>query len=58
MALRCACPLRLRLPISAAIAQPDHVLVTWETVSELNNAGFNLYRDTSPAGPGVQINRR
>ena len=33
-----------------AAAQSDHVLVTWETVSELNNAGFNLYRSLSANG--------
>ena len=49
-------PTAVALADFSAVAQPDHVLVTWETVSELNNAGFNLYRDTSPAGPGVQIN--
>ena len=33
-----------------AAAQSDHVLVTWETVSELSNAGFNLYRTQSANG--------
>lgn len=28
----------------AAASQPDHVLVTWQTFSEFDNAGFNLYR--------------
>jgi hypothetical protein len=39
-----------------ASAQPDHILVTWETVSELNNTGFNLYRSISEAGPYIQLN--
>jgi len=26
-------------------------VVSWETVSEASNAGFNLYRSTDPAGP-------
>lgn len=34
-----------------ATSQADHVLVTWETVSEANNAGFNLYRGLSADGP-------
>ncbi|HSN75301.1 MAG TPA: hypothetical protein VL334_09500 [Anaerolineae bacterium] len=34
----------------------DAILVTWETVSELNNRGFNLYRGTSEAGPDIQLN--
>ena len=54
--LACGAALAVTLANFTAVAQPDHVLVTWETVSELNNAGFNLYRDTSPAGPGVQVN--
>jgi hypothetical protein len=33
-----------------AQAQAGHMLVTWETVSELDNAGFNLYR-TGTADP-------
>lgn len=39
-----------------AEAQSDHVLVTWETVSEVNNQGFNLYRSTSPGAAGEKIN--
>ena len=34
----------------------DYVLLTWETNSELNNRGFNLYRGTSSAGPDRQLN--
>jgi hypothetical protein len=34
-----------------ATSQADHVLVAWETVSEANNAGFNLYRSLSADGP-------
>ncbi len=40
----------------SAVQQGDHVLVTWETVSELDNRGFNLHRGTSPAGPDRQLN--
>lgn len=43
-------PLAVTLASFAAEAQADHVLVTWETVSELNNAGFNLYRGSLSEG--------
>lgn len=36
--------------------QGDLVLLTWETNSELNNRGFNLYRGTSSAGPDRRLN--
>ena len=39
-----------------AVQQGDAVLVTWETASELNNRGFNLYRGTSPDGWDRQLN--
>jgi hypothetical protein len=39
-----AAPLAVTLASFTAEAQPGYVLVTWETVSEINNAGFNLYR--------------
>ena len=44
-------PLAVTLASFSAQAQADRVLVAWETVSELENAGFNLYRSDSPAGP-------
>ncbi len=30
--------------------------ITWETASEVNTAGFNLYRSTTPDGPWEKIN--
>lgn len=42
-------PLAVTLAQFVATTIDDHILVTWETVSELNNAGFNLYRSTTDA---------
>ena len=33
------------------------VTVEWSTASELNTAGFNLYRGETPDGPFTRINR-
>ncbi|MCB0256169.1 MAG: carboxypeptidase regulatory-like domain-containing protein [Anaerolineae bacterium] len=44
-------PLAVVLADFGAAAQTDHILVTWETVSELDNAGFNLYRSATDAAP-------
>ncbi len=46
-------PLAITLASFEAAAQADHVLVTWETVSELTNAGFNLYRTTTANPPAA-----
>jgi hypothetical protein len=43
-------PLAVALASFDAAAQADHILVAWETVSEANNAGFNLYRSLSADG--------
>lgn len=49
-------PLAVTLAAFEAEAQADRVLVSWETASELNNRGFNLYRGVSPDGWDRQLN--
>ncbi len=44
-------PLAVTLANFDAQAMVDHILLRWETVSEANNAGFNLYRSASSMGP-------
>ena len=44
-------PLAVTLASFDATPQADHVLVTWQTVSELDNAGFNLYRTVTSDPP-------
>ena len=44
-------PLAVTLASFTAQGGMDRVLVAWQTVSELGNAGFNLYRAADPAGP-------
>ncbi|MFZ2360433.1 MAG: S8 family serine peptidase, partial [Anaerolineae bacterium] len=44
-------PQAVTLAEFSAAQQGDAVQVSWETVSELDNAGFNLYRSESAAGP-------
>ena len=52
----CASPMAVTLAEFSAQQVGDHVLLTWETNSELNNRGFNLYRGTSPDEPDRQLN--
>jgi hypothetical protein len=48
-------PLAVTLASFAAQAMVDRIQLSWETVSEANNAGFNLYRSTSPAAPDALL---
>lgn len=45
--LTTAAPLAVTLASFSAVSAGGQVLLAWETVSELDNAGFNLYRATS-----------
>ena len=48
-------PLAVTLASFDAQAMIDHIQLSWETVSEANNAGFNLYRSASPAAPDALL---
>jgi hypothetical protein len=39
-----------------ATRQDDAVLVAWETATEVDNVGFNLYRSMSADGPYIKLN--
>ncbi len=49
-------PTAVRLVRFEAAAQPSGILLTWETATEVDNLGFNLYRAESPDGPQAQVN--
>ncbi len=49
-------PTAVTLTSFEAASQADGVLVTWETASELDNVGFNLYRAETPEGPYTKLN--
>jgi hypothetical protein len=49
-------PLAVTLADFQAAQQGDRIVVSWETVSEVGNAGFNLYRSEDPAALGQRLN--
>ena len=53
---RSGSPLAVTLSEFSAAQQGAAVLVSWETNSEIDNRGFNLYRGSSPDGPDQQLN--
>lgn len=44
-------PTASMLALFEAVAQENGILVSWQTVSEIDTRGFNLQRSTSPDGP-------
>lgn len=49
-------PTAVKLTSFAAMPAAGSVLLTWETVTEHDNAGFNLYRSVSRDNVGQQLN--
>ncbi len=49
-------PLAVLLAGFSAQGQADRVLVQWDTVSEMGNLGFNLWRGATPDEPDTQLN--
>ncbi len=46
----------LLIPLLLVGCGQQGAIVTWETASEVDTAGFNLYRSESPDGPWEKIN--
>ncbi|MCY4552862.1 MAG: lamin tail domain-containing protein [Candidatus Poribacteria bacterium] len=50
------------LPVRLSSFKPqrsdDGVIIKWQTESELNNAGFNIFRSQTPTGKFVKVNSR
>ena len=49
-------PTSVNLASFGVEVQEEALLVTWETASELDNVGFNLYRSQKPEGPYTKLN--
>ncbi len=49
-------PTAITLADFTATPHAGGILLTWETAAELDNAGFNLYRSTTPEGPYTRLN--
>lgn len=52
----CPLPLAVILNDFSVSCQADAPVITWETMSELQTQGFNLYRGVDASGPNTQLN--
>lgn len=52
-----AIPTAVELLGFQAAVEEEGVRITWETASEIDLRGFNLYRHTAPAGKPVRLNQ-
>jgi hypothetical protein len=43
--------------LKANLASNSSVSVEWETATEIDNAGFNVYRSTAAGGPQTRLNK-
>jgi hypothetical protein len=46
----------LSVVLVACAVSPTRIVVQWETASEINTAGFNLYRSERAEGPYTKVN--
>lgn len=51
-----AVPTAVDLASFTAVPHSGAIDLSWETVSEADNLGFNLYRSASPGGPRIRLN--
>lgn len=49
-------PLPVELSVFSARTVSEKVILNWTTESELNNAGFNILRSKTKAGPFIKVN--
>jgi hypothetical protein len=49
-------PTAVTLAAFSAVPQGSTIVLTWETATELDNLGFNIYRAEAADGPRAQLN--
>ena len=57
LVIDCTTPSAVTLSYFDAQAVRDRIAVSWQTASEIDNVGFNLYRAESADGPRLQLNQ-